>query len=85
MSKIYINPGHGGADSGAVGTGGRREKDDVLRLATAVSHILASSGHDAVSYTHLRFKKRRGDRAGRIFVYRNRRRVFRGGCGTEAL
>ena len=50
MSKIYINPGHGGADSGAVGTGGRREKDDVLRLATAVSHILASSGHDVRMY-----------------------------------
>ena len=44
--KIYINPGHGGADSGAVGTGGRREKDDALRYASAVAEKLRAAGHD---------------------------------------
>lgn len=45
MSKIYINPGHGGADSGAVGTGGRQEKDDALRYASAVADKLKAAGH----------------------------------------
>jgi N-acetylmuramoyl-L-alanine amidase len=46
MSKIYINPGHGGADSGAVGIGGRQEKDDALRYASAVAEKLRAAGHD---------------------------------------
>ena len=46
MSKIYINPGHGGADSGAVGVGGRQEKDDALRYASAVAEKLRAAGHD---------------------------------------
>ncbi|MGI6154255.1 MAG: N-acetylmuramoyl-L-alanine amidase, partial [Christensenellaceae bacterium] len=29
--KICIDAGHGGADSGAVGIGGRMEKDDNLK------------------------------------------------------
>ena len=45
MSKIYINPGHGGADSGAVGIGGRQEKDDALRYASAVADKLKAAGH----------------------------------------
>lgn len=45
MSKIYINPGHGGADSGAVGIGGRQEKDDALRYASAVAEKLKAAGH----------------------------------------
>ena len=44
--KIYINPGHGGADSGAVGIGGRQEKDDALRYASAVAEKLRAAGHD---------------------------------------
>ena len=43
--KIYINPGHGGADSGAVGIGGRQEKDDALRYASAVAEKLKAAGH----------------------------------------
>ena len=43
--KIYINPGHGGADSGAVGIGGRQEKDDALRYASAVADKLKAAGH----------------------------------------
>lgn len=45
MSKIYINPGHGGSDSGAVGVGGRQEKDDALRYASAVADKLKAAGH----------------------------------------
>ena len=37
--KIYLNPGHGGSDSGAVGYG-RREKDDVLKLCLRIRDIL---------------------------------------------
>ena len=43
--KIYINPGHGGSDSGAVGIGGRQEKDDALRYASAVAEKLEEAGH----------------------------------------
>ena len=45
MTKIYLNPGHGGSDSGAVGTGGRLEKNDNLRLASAVAEKLSAAGH----------------------------------------
>ena len=44
--KIYINPGHGGTDSGAVGIGGRQEKDDALRYASAVADKLSTAGHE---------------------------------------
>lgn len=46
MSKIYINPGHGGTDSGAVGVGGRQEKADNLRYASGVAERLRAAGHD---------------------------------------
>lgn len=46
MSKIYINPGHGGTDSGAVGVGGRQEKADNLIYASAVAEKLRAAGHD---------------------------------------
>lgn len=39
--KIYLNPGHGGSDPGAVNSG-RKEKDDVLRLCLRVKEILSS-------------------------------------------
>lgn len=45
MSKIYINPGHGGSDSGAVGIGGRQEKVDALKYASKVADLLKSAGH----------------------------------------
>lgn len=44
MSKIYINPGHGGADSGATGFG-RTEKADNMRYASAVAEKLSAAGH----------------------------------------
>lgn len=40
MKKIYIDPGHGGSDPGAV-KGGRKEKDDVLRLSLLIADELA--------------------------------------------
>lgn len=44
MSKIYINPGHGGSDSGAEAFG-RTEKADNLRYASAVAEKLSAAGH----------------------------------------
>lgn len=44
--KIYINPGHGGSDSGAVGIGGRREKDDTLKYASRVAALLSAKGYE---------------------------------------
>ena len=43
--KIMLDPGHGGTDPGAVYEG-RQEKDDALRLATAVGEILRNNGYD---------------------------------------
>lgn len=48
--KIFLNPGHGGTDSGAVGTNGRMEKNDVFKLANAVYGILNTSGHKVRMY-----------------------------------
>ena len=48
-ASIVIDAGHGGYDSGA-SYQGRREKDDVLRLALAVGQKLAQDGYQ-VYYT----------------------------------
>ena len=40
MVKIYIDPGHGGTDPGAVGNG-LREKDLTLQIASRIKDILA--------------------------------------------
>ena len=45
--KIIIDAGHGGTNPGAVHEG-RRESDDVLRLALAVGEILTNDGFDVV-------------------------------------
>ncbi len=44
---VAIDPGHGGRDPGAVSEG-RREKDDVLRLALTVGALLEQRGIDVV-------------------------------------
>ena len=49
--KIYIDPGHGGSDPGAVEEG-RMEKDDVLQLALKVGELLETAGLD-VEYTRV--------------------------------
>lgn len=51
MAEIIIDAGHGGVDSGATYEG-RREKEDVLRLALAVGEILEKKG-ESVSYTRM--------------------------------
>ncbi len=45
--KIMIDAGHGGSNPGATYEG-RRESDDVLRLALAVGDILSEDGFDVV-------------------------------------
>jgi len=47
MATIVLDPGHGGADPGAV-LGNRFEKNDNLNLALAVGRILQSRGHRVV-------------------------------------
>lgn len=45
MTKVIVlDAGHGGSDSGAV-NGSRYEKDDNLRMAKAVRHLLEKQGH----------------------------------------
>ena len=47
--SIMLDAGHGGRDPGAV-YGGRKEKDDTLRLTLAIGEILQNNGMD-VEYT----------------------------------
>lgn len=44
--KIYLNAGHGGADTGAVGVS--VEKTETLKLAKSIRPILESAGHTVV-------------------------------------
>lgn len=46
--KFCVDPGHGGADSGAVGPTGLREADVVLWLSRYVSHGLMEAGHEVL-------------------------------------
>lgn len=43
--KIYLDAGHGAADSGAVGIAGRLEKDDNLKLALSLANRLKERGY----------------------------------------
>lgn len=43
--KVYVDAGHGGKDSGAVGVNGRMEKDDNLKAAKALKNELEYRGH----------------------------------------
>lgn len=45
MSKIFIDPGHGGNDPGAIGKRSR-EKDNVLKVALRLKTILEGYGHE---------------------------------------
>lgn len=43
---VVIDPGHGGKDPGAIGIGGRREKDINFAASQRVANILRSQGYD---------------------------------------
>jgi N-acetylmuramoyl-L-alanine amidase len=44
VSRVVLDPGHGGKDSGAVGTAGVREKDVTLDIARRVAPVLEGQG-----------------------------------------
>lgn len=44
MAKVFLDAGHGGHDSGAVGIGGRLEKTDNLRMVLKVGEYLTWAG-----------------------------------------
>lgn len=44
MPLIYIDPGHGGSDPGAIGIGGLRESDVVLGIALKLNSLLTKGG-----------------------------------------
>lgn len=46
MFKLYLDPGHGGSDPGAV-TNGLREKDLTLSISLKIGEILANEYNDA--------------------------------------
>ena len=48
--KVWLDAGHGGSDSGAVGSSDRYEKNDSLEITLAVGNILTSYGIE-VGYT----------------------------------
>lgn len=43
--KVYLDPGHGGQDSGAIGPSGYRESDFVMEWAVLVDLALRRKGH----------------------------------------
>lgn len=45
MPKIFINPGHGGADPGAIGNG-LHEADVALKIGNRVDFYLRKAGYD---------------------------------------
>ncbi len=44
VTRVVLDPGHGGSDPGAIGSGGLREKDVTLDVAHRVAPILAKDG-----------------------------------------
>lgn len=42
--KIFIDPGHGGSDPGAVGINGTRESDVALKIGTELKNLLKTHG-----------------------------------------
>jgi N-acetylmuramoyl-L-alanine amidase len=52
--KIFINPGHGWNDPGAIGPAGNRESDVNARIAAAAAERLKAAGHKVVLYQQQR-------------------------------
>lgn len=52
--KIFINPGHGGVDPGAIGPAGNYERDINARIAAAAAERLKAAGHKVVLYQQQR-------------------------------
>ena len=48
VSRVVLDPGHGGKDTGAVGPGGVKEKDVTLDVAHRVAPILSNDGIQVV-------------------------------------
>lgn len=48
--KIFINPGHGGTDPGAVSKSGLKEKDVSKRICDILSGLLKKRGHSVMEY-----------------------------------
>lgn len=45
---VILDPGHGGKDSGAVGIGGRKEKDSVLAISKYTKEALVAKGYKVI-------------------------------------
>lgn len=45
---VILDPGHGGKDSGAVGVGGRKEKDAVLAISKFTKDVLTQKGYKVI-------------------------------------
>lgn len=52
--KIFINPGHGWNDPGAIGPAGNKESDVNARIAAAAAERLKAAGHKVVLYQQQR-------------------------------
>ena len=48
--KIFLNPGHGGIDPGAVSKNGLKEKDVTKRICDILSQKLRNVGHLVMIY-----------------------------------
>jgi N-acetylmuramoyl-L-alanine amidase len=48
VSRVVLDPGHGGKDTGAVGSGGVKEKDVTLDIAHRAAPVLAAQGIQVV-------------------------------------
>lgn len=52
--KIFINPGHGWNDPGAIGPAGNKESEINARIAEATAERLKAAGHKVVLYQQQR-------------------------------
>jgi N-acetylmuramoyl-L-alanine amidase len=52
--KIFINPGHGWNDPGAIGPAGNKESEVNARIAEATAKCLKAAGHKVIYYQQQR-------------------------------